>query len=591
MTIDLFQALKIGQNQVVLNTLNSKKDLGLEELILKAQALDMRFDESSLEAEKLINNVLGKIRKNQDEALYLKAISIKLSILLKFQNFRIINQELLKWRSLWEKFPQNEKRKFENYNAYYLVVKSYTDHSRSSETGVWDRAIEDINQAIRIFEQSEDYFNLGIGYYFKAMMDWDRGYTQSIEDILEQIMKLQNNLDYFLSNDQYQIFIRSIILFSRGKKENALKKIQPILSNTQDYFPLWVHLVIHFFSGWIYFNLGKVDEVIDIFTELLPLSKKIRCYHMLGWVFRLLGSSYVHLGEISLGKTYIEEAIKINKEIDDPVCLAMTLHEASNLYYYENDIDTAISYLEDLNCLFKDSMHWTQALYLFILLEKGDISSVESFIQKLKANKSDQLEKAPEWERLSKQENFYINLFEILLLKYRKRAKDKIESQIRLEELLSLPLDQWPGIHTYLQATTHYLELLVQEFSEYHEEEVLEEIMKLVTKSIEISKKYRKLNFQVNFSIIEARLLLLKQISIQKQIRPALDLLDVLENQSKIRNIPLLKNQIENEKRNMLEKTSEWKKLSEENISITKIVEDIQLRDYIGRGKKLIDSI
>ncbi|MHA1989974.1 MAG: tetratricopeptide repeat protein [Candidatus Hodarchaeales archaeon] len=591
MTIDMYQALKIGANEVVLEKLRFTKDLTLEEEILKAHALDMRFDESSLDAEKLINNVLEKLRIYPDNFLEIKARSVKLTILLKFQNFRIINPELIKWKFLWENFSQDEKESLENYYALYLLVKSFTDHARSSKKNVWDQAIHEIDLAIIIFEKIEDYFNLGFAYYFKIIMEGDRAYTQSMEEIFDRIIILQKKNNYFFSNNKYQILMKSMIFHSKGEIENALAEIEKISYESDQYFPLWVHLAVQFFSGFLYFDAGKINRIIEIYTNILPMSAKIKYQHVLGWINRLLGSSYVHLGEISKGKDFIDEAIIINREIDDPVCLAMTLHEAANLYYYENDVDTAISYLKEINNLFEKDYHWTQNLYLYILLEKGDISLVESFIQKLKAKNSEILEKAPGWEKMSEIERFYIDFFDTLLLKYRKRAKDKIKAQTKLEELLNLPLDKWHGISSYLYATNHYLELLVQEFSDYQEKEVLSEINKLVSKSIVLSKKYKKFNFYVNFSIIEARILLLSQISLKKPIKPALDLLNELEIQPRIKHVPLLKIQIEEEKRNMLEKTSDWKRLSEENASITKIVEDIQLKEYIDSSKRLIESI
>ncbi|MFX1511854.1 MAG: hypothetical protein ACFFCQ_04650 [Promethearchaeota archaeon] len=188
MLAKLDQLLKFGDNEQVLEILAIQNSLSLEERIYKARALEMRFDESIFEAEEIINDVIHQLKPLNDKILELKARSTKLHILLKFLNFRLIQQELDAWIHLWEQCTVHEKDTLKQNYAAYLTAKSVTDHSRTTDSEVWNSASQEIKLVIEIFEYLDDYHDVSWALYLKFMIERDRENKEAFQETLSSVL-------------------------------------------------------------------------------------------------------------------------------------------------------------------------------------------------------------------------------------------------------------------------------------------------------------------------------------------------------------------------------------------------------------------
>ncbi|MFX0063581.1 MAG: tetratricopeptide repeat protein [Candidatus Hermodarchaeota archaeon] len=583
----LDQLLNLGENEKVLEILFRKDSLSLEERIFKARALEMRFDEFVLQAEEIINEVIQQIVPLNDKILELKARSAKLNILIKFMNFKLLQQELDAWVHLWEQCTAYEKQTLRKAYATYLAIKSFSEAARSTDIEVFKSASQDISLTIEIFESLNDYYSASWALFIKALIDAAYGNIDAYQEMLSRVIKLSQTINNVFTSHELIKLHKGTVQIHEGKSDQALKTYEEVYIDALEHFPPWLYS--WYFGGHglglLYLLLGQYPKVIESIPKIMRTNEKLKAVHQLAWDKRILGEAYVQMGEISKGKGLIEEALEINREINDSTCLVQCLVKVCKLNYFLGDTEKAIDNLrEAIGLLPKekqisnlDILWFLEGYYFFtiLLLEQGMRAEAEKFFHTLTQRYQ---------KHSSKIMDFYFSLGEILLLKYEKRAVKKVMAQTKLEQLLKTTPEGWLSQEIYFYAVIHYLDLLLHEFNEFQEQEVLEEILKILDETKRFAHKYYQTNFLVQFSVIEAKLLL-----IQGKLQEANELLENLAQQAEVVNIPRLKKQVEKELLAIENTFSLWKKLITDNVSLREKIEQSELISYIKSVRKVVE--
>ncbi|MFX1511853.1 MAG: tetratricopeptide repeat protein [Promethearchaeota archaeon] len=323
------------------------------------------------------------------------------------------------------------------------------------------------------------------------------------------------------------------LYFLTGINDKDFRDLEEIYNEAREFLPPWLYSDYGAGLFILYSRSGQYSKVIEVASKIYKIVQKVNNLHSLAWIKRTLGDAYVQMGDILKGKRLIEEALKINREIDDPTCLALCLVEVGKLNYYLGKTENALDHLKEAIGLFAEekSLMFLSPYYFFVLLllEQGKKTEVEKVVDTLKQR----------YQKFSSTN--FSSFVEALLLKYETRATKKVMVQTKLEQLLKTPPEgKWFKQEIYFYVVIHYLDLLVHEFNEFQEQEVLEEISTILDETKKLAKRYCQTNFLVQFSIIEAKLFL-----IQDKFQEAHELLETLVQRASVVNIPRLKSQVE----------------------------------------------
>lgn len=575
--------LKVGENEQVLALLAQKNLLSIEEQIYQARALEMRFDESIFEAEAIVNEVLHQLESLNDPILELQARSVKLHMLYKFQNFRPIQQEIDVWGQRWSHCTPQVQEALQQTYLTYLLFKTVIKPRTSTDIETWKATGQKVDSVIQKFEKIGDYYNAAWAIHIQTGIlltydDWDAYRT-----IPSRLAKIGQYTKHFLASPDIIKLFKAYILFYEGKRDQGLKNYEETFTQFQKSSPPWLHTWLGSMGlGFSYLISGQYSKVIDSVPKFMAINKRLKNAHLLSWDKRILGEAYYQTGDSVAGKRLIEEALEIVREIDDPICQVICLVKSAKLNYFLGETEKALNYLREAQGLLstdrllsKLDIQWFLEGYYYIMtlfLEQDRRTEAEDFFKMLTRRYS---------FNSSEVMDFYVSLGEILLLKYERRATKKALAQAKLEELLRTTPKGWLPQEIYFYAVTHYLDLLLNEFNAYQEPEVLDEILQILKENKRTAQQYHQTNFLVQFSGIEAKLLV-----IQGDLQQAHDLLKDLTQDAAVVKIPRLKKQIEKELLDLTAQFSTMKRLIAANASLGEKIKETDLLNYIEEVKR-----
>ncbi|MFX0065637.1 MAG: tetratricopeptide repeat protein [Candidatus Hermodarchaeota archaeon] len=583
MLAKLDQLLKLGENEQVLALLAQKDSLSLEERIYQARALEMRFDESIFEAEAIISEVLHQLESLNDPILEFQARSVKLHILYKFQNFIPVQREIDAWEQRWAHCtPQVQEALQQNYLTY-LLIKTVIEPRASTDIETWKATGQKVDSVIEKFEQIGDYYNAAWAIHIQSGVLLTYDDLDAYRTLPSRLAKTGQYTKHLLTSPDIIKLFNAYILFYEGKRDQGLKNYEETFTQFQKSSPPWLHTWLGSLGlGLSYLISGQYAKVIGSVPKFMAINKRLKNAHLLSWDKRILGEAYYQTGDIITGKRLIEEAVEIVREIDDTRCLVNCLVKSAKLNYFLGETEKALEHLREAQGLLSTDhplseldIQWFLEGYYFIMvlfLEQGRRTEAEHFFKMLTQRYR---------PHSSKIMDFYISLGEILLLKYEKRATKKALAQAKLEELLQTTPEGWLSQEIYFYAVTHYLDLLLQEFSTYQEPEVLDEILRLLNKNKQAAQQYHQPNFLVQLSGIEAKLLVIKG-----DLQKAHDLLENLAQDDTVIKTPHLKKQVENELSTLTAQFNTMKRLITANASLGEKIRETDLVNYIEEAKK-----
>ncbi|MEM9985642.1 MAG: tetratricopeptide repeat protein, partial [Bacteroidota bacterium] len=98
--------------------------------------------------------------------------------------------------------------------------------------------------------------------------------------------------------------------------------------------------------GKLRMGLGDYQVALDFFLEAVKLAREIDDQMALAIALTELGETYQHLGQLDQAMRVLEESLSIQREIGDRSGEGSTLNNISQIYDAKGDYDTALRYLE-----------------------------------------------------------------------------------------------------------------------------------------------------------------------------------------------------------------------------------------------------
>ncbi|MHA2030643.1 MAG: tetratricopeptide repeat protein [Candidatus Kariarchaeaceae archaeon] len=574
--------IKQGHHKEALQLLSTQGDLSIKNKILKARVLEMQCNETIFEAEKIIDDVISKIPGLDDPILEIEARSAKLMILLKFMNFPRILSEQRIFESRWEKLSDENKKALQSSNAHYLLVSNYVEAYTSIDIDKFRKGSQNLLNAVNIFLRNGDKYYATYALGFKNFLD-----TVSLEiDEINKNIEILDSNDLNLNDFEKMIYnwILSYKEIVNGNIINAMKLLEKTIDQSTA-FP-WIYVGVVYSFVHLQILAGKYNETIPLLENAVNLSEKLQIIHHIAYGKRWLADVYYSLGLLDDAKKLIEEALKINFQIKDNSCLSHTLFRASKIHYQLGNNAKAIQFSNEAyaivapkNISIIDLFTLIDGYYykLILLLENKKTSQAIQFYNSLQNRYT---------PGQFKEMDYYMKLFEGLLLKYETRITKKVKAQSILESLIKKEMDD-TFITKELQifALFHYLELLLHEYNEYKETDVLMEIQSLLSKVIVYSDKHNLISFKLQFSIIETQLLVIqgKYVEADKLLN---SLNITLEKQQNL----ILKKRVETQILKLNDTIMEWKNLSDETYTLREKIENVEILDYLTKMIKMKES-
>ncbi len=505
--VNIDNLLKHGQYTQSLQLLSEKTELSVEDKILKARALELTCDESIFEAELVINDVLAEILILEDRFLEIEARSVKLLILFKFLNFPQIWNEQGIFENIWNNLDDAERNKLQVCYARYLLVSNYVKAYTSVDIDDFSSGSQKVLEAVNIFLLNGDMYYATYALGFRSVLDIINFNITEIHISLE-ILKSNN-----LKENDFEKLIYNWILSCKeigtGNIIEAIAILEKTLEGSAS-FP-WIHIGVIYSLATMLIMIGKYDATIPLVENAISISDKLQVIHHIAYGKRVLADVYYSVGELEKAKILIEDALKINTEILDQSCLSHSLSRASKIYYQLGNVEKAIKFssegyniIEPNKISIIDIFVLIDGYYykLILLLESGETRQAEEFYQSLNDRYT---------PGQFKEMDYYMQLFEALLLKYEKRITKKVQAQSIFEKLINEEINvTFITKELKIYAIFHYLELLLHEFNEFQEQEVLNEINLLLSQVMTFSTKHNLISFKLRFTIIEAQLLIIQ---------------------------------------------------------------------------------
>ncbi len=297
----------------------------------------------------------------------------------------------------------------------------------------------------------------------------------------------------------------------------------------------------------------------------------------LSYVYTVIGSIYRGRGELERSLDYYNMALELyntalikHQNVPHSVCVG--LRDLGILYFHKNKIKQSSEYfkraieIHNSLCLFKNTLNDFELAVsnfwlIFLSIESGFPNPVDDFLKEI-----NKLTSSWPWLKL------FSKAGKALILKNRPRAKDKIEAQQLFQELLGERFDY--ELEFVIQV--NLCELLLDELKFYGEEEVIQEIQRLLNRISNIAKNQRSITTLVTLYSLQAKLAL-----IEGNIEYSNSLLTqaLLLSNEKGLEFPSL--QVKKQQDLLVSQLEEWRQLLVRNSSIQEKFELLDLKKYI----------
>ncbi len=438
----------------------------------------------------------------------------------------------------------------------------------------------------------------------------------SIDDLNELINKSKFNqaLDIIeMYSDNYEVLLlKSKIYLRKGEYIKAIKNAELIISKTDNIstkiFSIFHKLNASMVLG-LYEETDSLFELVDKLIEKIDhsdiLYNEIKAnyyftkgnitgergqlalaieYHNKASGFAIdggLNSLYTSIlsniafyytlkGELDRASLYFEKTLEMLREVNEPYKYMMALTNLSRLNFQRNNLDKALEYIaETMELLEENPLNFSIIENLLLLIRiyilKGDMNKAKKYNAELKKYKN----------TVNKREIHYIYMGEALILKNDKRLKIKLKSYSLLKFLIE---ENIVDIDLSFLAMKNYSELLLDEFRSSNDEEIINEIVKIIYRMYDMA-----IAQDSYINIIDSLMILSKTRFIQGELEKSIDLLEEAIQISIDNGLITLKLVAEAEFDNLKGIISRWNK----NVEISDVMCRLEQSEIINYLKKV----
>jgi tetratricopeptide (TPR) repeat protein len=330
--------------------------------------------------------------------------------------------------------------------------------------------------------------------------------------------------------------------------------------------------------GFLYMQSGEVDLALDYYGQYLEISKKLNNKPAIGWAFSNIGMALRHKGDLTLAKDYLESSLALHIQVKE--------ENVQKKDQYSEEIGKCLpnwsegNYLAVLDsynsCLSQDFEEHNEELIARTLYDLITVTIEESDIQQA-YQYYDQLLSIYDNSQ-SKFNKQVCILAEAVILKASRRARHRIAAEELLKTIVYGEIIQ-PKFTT--DAMLHLCDLLLFELRVTGEEEVLNELNKLIRDLLEIASNRNSYWLLVECHLIKSKLCLL-----ELEVTDAKDYLERAQFLAEEKGLVRLAKEISYQFDLLLFQLKKWENFIQKGASLDERLELTQLDDVVMRIAK-----
>lgn len=299
-------------------------------------------------------------------------------------------------------------------------------------------------------------------------------------------------------------------------------------------------------------------------------------------VLASIGAIYITKGELDRALIYNKQWQEIARDIKNESIEASALQERGRIYMMKGDLEKALEISEQSLNLFKATGVIMERANLFfnlirICIDLDSIAKAKRYLNLFK-------------EFVEEENDVHLtNSYELthsLVLKRSANLNDRIEAKRLLKSLIEK--DLYYGWHNFweIEAIILLCDLLLMEFQESNNLEILDEIQPLAIKLKEVTKKRNSMS-----RLAQTNLLLAKLALIKMNMGEARQYLSQAQQISNENGLHLLARAISSEYDNLIENLEKWESLKRQNAPISERLDLVSFNSTIDlmQGRRALE--
>jgi len=365
------------------------------------------------------------------------------------------------------------------------------------------------------------------------------------------------------------------------------------------------------YKGIRLYNIGESIKANEIFNDAIDLLKKwdskanlVTAYAFYGNSFRLIGeinksqiilsksqkicennespvynlpklmnllgfgSLHFFKGEIQLGLEYTKKGMLLARKYNYPRLVLVGLNNLGDMYQKLGEMEQAIKYFKEALPIAENfGRNYLVILgnFIYIYINMGDITKAKQALHKIK--------QISEKEKDNKFTNQFYRFCKAILMQTSKRTRDLgvaqvIFKDIAQEELLHIEITQ--------KAILHLCEMLLEEFKETKNMEVIEEFSTFLNRLQITAERHHAYLILAETYLLEAKLSM-----INFDLKKARHSLTKAQQIAEKYGLGMLAIKISNEHDKLIQNLEIWDKMKKENVPISERLEKIDINDQI----------
>jgi tetratricopeptide (TPR) repeat protein len=417
------------------------------------------------------------------------------------------------------------------------------------------------------------------------------------------------------------LFIKSWTLFLKGRMKDAVESARECLElieekklgNKLDLAETYSLL------GWIYNSPGKCEKALDYAMKSLEHYKEFSNIPAVADNYNLIANIYLTEGDYDRALQYSKLSLSIEGISGRTKLLA--LRDLATIYWFKSEINRAIKYTQQALAL-AEELNMTDILinllfnmgYAYRIIGENSLAVeylercvtlsekwglifplAESYCTLIATYIDENSREIAEryFSRLSELYNqskindtvnisgFYLAA-KAFMLKKSTRMRDRVEAQTIFKELIEIA-----SADLLIYALGSLCDLLLEELSLYNDPKILDEIIPLIARSLEMAEKARNYSWLAETKLLQAKLAL-----IQMKFEEGRQLMIEAQRIADLHGLNLLAWGISTEHDKLLDQKNVWDTAKREEVSISeriKLASTDQVLERI-QGKRAVET-
>ncbi|NHJ87785.1 MAG: tetratricopeptide repeat protein, partial [Asgard group archaeon] len=395
-------------------------------------------------------------------------------------------------------------------HKYGLAEASQNIAHIYSTKGELESALTYYQQSLELWEEIENKRNFAKNLMFIGNIFTDKG---ELDKALEYFQK---SYDICVQLDERQILANSLGSIGinhamKGELDKALeyfKQSLELCDQVKDKQILAKNLGS---IGIIHHSKGELSKALEYYQQSLDMNKEIGNIDGVVIFLGNIGEIYRLKGELDKALNYYQESLQVYENIGGKsIPMALALVNSGLVYQQKGNSKKALEYFKKGFDIFKDSGNTNRIaeVYFFqisLLIDMKQIEQAEEIFEQLQnINMQEENKLISQMTRVS----------EALLLKTNKRAKNRAKAEELLIQVLE---EEMVNYEVFVVALINLSELHLIELQITNDEEVLDELKKLMMKQLAIAKEQNSLSLLVETYYLQAQLALVELDLIKAQ--------------------------------------------------------------------------